>query len=242
MDNLTERETWKTYWDNYLPELVSSTNQFSRLFENIADGNGQKEFIEIGGFPGTFAIYFKKFKNYKVTLLDYFIEEKHVNDLLQVNGFSKSDITILEADLFNHQLSLKYDLVFSSGLIEHFEDTKNVISKHIDFLKSDGKLLITLPNFRGLNGWVQKALHKEMYDIHNIKCMNIGYLKEICGQLPLKNIRVDYFGKPMLWLEYNAPVSKLTRRLVWFASMAMKFVPFKSRLISPYIYIEADMA
>lgn len=44
-------------------------------------------------------------------------------------------------------LSTRYDVVFSVGLIEHFtpDDTAQVIKNHAQLLKSDGLMLITFP-------------------------------------------------------------------------------------------------
>ena len=94
--------------------------------------------------------------------------------------------------MFNYEVEKKYDLVLSCGLIEHFEDTKAIIKSHIQFLNKGGKLLITLPNFTGVNGWVQQKFDNENYLKHNIKSMDPVLLSQIAKELHLKNIKVYY--------------------------------------------------
>jgi SAM-dependent methyltransferase len=239
-DAITERATWENYWKSFSPAEIGLKNQFQSLFEGVKNGDDSLSFIEIGGFPGTFAIYFKKFKSYKVSLLDYFVSLPVIESLLSKNKLDNKDLEVIESDFFTYESPKKYDLVFSSGFIEHFEDTKNVISKHVDLLSDNGTLLVTLPNLKGLNGWFQKTFDKKNYNIHNIDCMDIDLLTDICTKLELKNIEVDFYGKSMVWLETTAPVTKLTLKFVKLFSLSLKLLPFKSQLLSPYIYIKAS--
>lgn len=239
-DTFTEKTTWEKYWESYVPDLITEENQFKSLFERIEVGNGNLKFIEIGGFPGSFSIYFSKFKKYKTTLLDYFISQKVIDNLFKKNNIKNGEIDVVETDFFTYSNDNYFDLVFSSGFIEHFDDTKNVIEKHVNLLKSNGKLLLTLPNLTGINGLVQRYLDKKNYDIHNIKSMDINLLKNICQNLDLKNIEVDFYGKPMVWLEATAPQNAFTKKAIKLFSLSLKIIPFKGKFFSPYIYILAD--
>ncbi len=236
-DAITEKSTWSTYWESYNPNKVLFKNQFTTLFSKVKNGDNKLEFLEIGGFPGTFSIYFKKYKQYNITLLDYFISHDVINKLLKINNLNYNDLEIIESDFFNYKTDKKYDLVFSSGFIEHFEDTKNVLIKHNNLLKEKGELLITLPNLKGLNGWVQKRFDLKNYTIHNVKCMDIELLKSICVELNLKDLEVYYYGKPMVWLESTANVSPITRTCIRLLSFIIKLFPIQGKFLSPYIVL-----
>ena len=95
-------------------------------------------------------------------------------------------------DFFNFSTDRKYDIVFSLGFIEHFNNTRDVILRHVDLLASGGLLLIVLPNLLGLNGWIQRRFDKENYDAHNLKSMEIDRLKKIMATFSLKDLRVEY--------------------------------------------------
>ena len=52
------------------------------------------------------------------------------------------------SDLYNPPFREEsFDLVYSLGVIEHFKNPENVISKHLDMVKSNGLVVITVPNF-----------------------------------------------------------------------------------------------
>ena len=66
--------------------------------------------------------------------------------------------------------------------------------------------------------------------------MRIEKLREIVKTFDLKNIQVDYIGKPMLWLEPK-PQNINKRKYIKMLSFASKLLPIKSKLMSPYIII-----
>ena len=154
----------------------------------------------------------------------------------------EDDIHVIEADLFNYQSDRQYDIVSSFGLIEHFGDTKDIISRHVSFLKPGGKLFITLPNFRSVNGWVQRTFDKSNYDKHNISSMDPQFLASIATELGLKEVRSYYSGGFSIWLENRKQHSVLTRacvKLLWYAGkVPTKIFRFESRVLAPYIILE----
>ena len=140
-----------------------------------------------------------------------------------------------------NQSDVKFDLVYSIGFIEHFEDTRDVIKRHVDLLANNGHLLIVLPNLLGLNGLIQKRFDRHNFDAHNLKSMDMDFLKSIMDQLPVKDVFVDYVGKPMVWLEPDASRnSKFKRMAVKTLSYSIKLIPIKGKFLSPYIIIRAN--
>src|SRR5690606_20843668 len=113
----------------------------------------------------------------------------------------------------------QYDLVLSCGLIEHFNDTADIIKRHIAFVKPGGTLFITLPNFKALNGWFQRKFDRENYDKHNIDCMEPTLLAQICRDAGLEVVEACYFGRFSLWLENEQQKSfgvRLFKKSMWF--------------------------
>ena len=245
-NNLTDRAFWAKYWESKV-DLVTTVSQkypFDKVLERInAEGN-IKTAIELGGFPGYYAIYLKKYFGISPTLLDYFIHRELLEKLLAYNHLSATDVKIIETDLFEYHTTEQFDFVLSVGLIEHFEDTENIIRQHISFLKPGAKLLITIPNFRGVNGWVQRTFDRYNYDKHNIACMDPKLLKNIAEKLGLKAVETYHYGKFSVWLENRKEKSFLTKafvKLIWIAGKVLtRIVPVESRLFSPYIVLEAS--
>lgn len=234
--HLTDRTFWENYWKNYEYEKIPSKVPFNYLMPLLKDKNN---FIEIGGFPGVFAAYFYKKGCKNVSLLDFYIDQQIVNKFEEKNDIPANTITCIESDFFKFQSSQKYDIVFSYGFIEHFSDTEDVINRHIQLLADQGRLLIVLPNFRGINGWVQYIFDRKNYDAHNMESMKITYLREIIAKSGLQKASVEYTRKPIVWLSPNVG-TLLGRKCIKLFSHFLKLFPIKCSLLSPYIVIYAE--
>jgi len=179
-------------------------------------------------------------------LLDYFVHQPLVDELLETNGLKKDDIKIIETDLFTFKPVEKYDMVLSFGLIEHFADTRAIIQTHLPLLNPGGTLFITLPNFTGVNGWLQRNFDPDNYGKHNIASMDLGLLRQIYTDLGLTEIVVHYHGRFSVWLENRESTSawaKFVMKTVWIVGkMITKVIPFESKLLSPYIVTSAKAA
>lgn len=242
---LTDRDFWVKYWESKtdLSVVIPENYLFHRQLADIVKNNEVKTAIELGGFPGYYAVFLKKYSKLEVTLLDYFVHQPITEQLLQTNGLAKDDIHIVETDLFKYTPEKQYDLVLSCGLIEHFNDTADIINRHIAFVKPGGTLFITLPNFKSVNGWFQKKFDKENYDKHNIDCMDPALLAEICEKSGLKEVKSAYFGRFSLWLENEKQKSisvRLLKKIIWLTGKILtKIIPFESKGLSPYIILTA---
>jgi len=246
MENLlTDREFWVNFWKQRtdLSVTIPANYLFYKELAQIIKTQDVKTAIELGGFPGFYCVFLKKYFQLDVTLLDYFIYQPIINQLLEINNLQEKDINVIETDLFTYKPNQQYDLVLSFGLIEHFNDTADIINRHIAFLKPGGTLFITLPNFKAVNGWFQKNFDKENYDKHNINCMNPQLLREIVEKIGLNVLQARYFGKFSLWLENERekPAGlRIFKKAIWLLGKVFtKIFPFDSKQLSPYIIIEA---
>jgi SAM-dependent methyltransferase len=242
---LTDRDFWVKYWESKtdLSFVIPPNYLFHRQLADVVAKNKIETAIELGGFPGYYAVFLKKYLKLDVTLLDYFVHLPITEQLLKDNDLHKNDIQIIETDLFNYTPTKQYDMVLSCGLIEHFNDTEDIIKRHISFLNLGGTLFITLPNFRALNGWFQKQFDKSNYDKHNIDSMDPQLLAMICRNAGLEVVQSKYFGRFSIWLENEKQKSaavRMFKKLVWVAGkLFTKVIPFESSALSPYIILEA---
>lgn len=243
--HLTDNSFWKNFWESKknLIFKIKENYTFSKQLATIIKSRNIKTSIELGGFPGYYSIFLKKYFAVEATLFDYYIHKQIIAKLLSANDLRVNDIQIIEDDLFNYKPEKKYDLVCSFGLIEHFTNTEEIIHKHLQFVKDEGTLFITLPNFKSLNGWVQKTFDSYNYNKHYIECMDLKYLTNILNKLNLSNICVYYNGGFSLWLENKEEKAlhiKLMVKILWIiGKIVYKIFPFESKWTSPYIVIEA---
>mgnify|MGYP003495625468 FL=1 len=245
---LTDRLFWSNYWESKLDLAVRIEPNYlfhQQLLPLIKHAKPDTA-IELGGFPGYYSIFLKKYFAIDTTLFDFFVHQGILNKVLAKNGLDDKDVSIIEADLFHFTPSNQYDLVLSCGLIEHFIDTQDVLAHHVKFLKPGGSLFVTLPNFRGVNGWIQRVFDRDNYQKHHIHCMDVALLRRCCHQLGLKNVQVNYTGRFSVWLEHKEQKSWPTRLLVktiWYlGKLITKLVPFESKCLSPYLVIKAEKA
>jgi SAM-dependent methyltransferase len=241
--NLTDRAFWLNYWESKsgLVFAVPDNYPFIGQIKTVVQNRKITDLLEIGGFPGYYCVWLKKQLNLDTTLLDFVVHTPILNDLEKANSLAVGSVNVIETDLFNYQPQKQFDLVTSNGLIEHFEDTADIIQRHLDSLKNGGTLFITLPNFRGLNGWFQRQFDPENYVKHHIACMDIDFLKSVCKDLNLKQIDVRYDGRFMLWLENESEKPlwvRLLKKTLWLPiKVFFKIVPIETRAFSPYIVV-----
>jgi trans-aconitate methyltransferase len=244
-NELTDRKFWANYWESKtdLAFHVPATYTFNQLFKKLLADKPVKTAIELGGFPGYYAIFLKKYFGLDTTLFDFYVHQPVLKEVLAANQLTPQDVKVIEGDLFKYQPQEQYDLVLSCGLIEHFQDTKDIIDRHLQFLKPGGTLFITLPNFTGVNGWVQRTYDMDNYNKHNISSMNPTLLAQYCRQLGLIDVEAYYYGHYSIWLENMKQQSAVTRgflKALWAAGKVFtKVVPVESKALSPYIVVRA---
>lgn len=234
-NKITDKEYWDNYWSNYQYDRIPKKVAFEKFMPKLTRG---VNFIEIGGFPGVFAACFYQRGIRDTTILDFYINKEIVRNFEKINDLPEGAIQCIESDFFDFSSDKKYDVVFSYGFIEHFEDTHDVIRRHVDLLSENGQLLILIPNFLGLNGELQKRYDRENLEAHNLQSMKIPYLKGIMQTFNLYDVSVDYLGKPMVWLEPK-PEHRKRRKWVKLLSYTVKLFPIKGKFLSPYIAIYA---
>ena len=78
--------------------VIPENYLFHRQLGAIVEKNGVKTAIELGGFPGYYAVFLRKYLKLDVTLLDYFVHAPITKALLNTNGLKHDDIRIIETD------------------------------------------------------------------------------------------------------------------------------------------------
>lgn len=96
-------------------------------------------------------------------------------------------------DLFQSSLRRDtFDLVFSSGLIEHFDDTAAVIAEHLRVVKPGGRLVLIVPNFEGLQGRIWKRMARPLWEKHRV--FGPQHLAGVLKELKLQSVEFGYLG------------------------------------------------
>lgn len=171
---------WSNFWQNIPippPLDISNSSQNNYTFRNLnkfykklfknTDTSGLK-LIEIGCGNSVHLSYFAAQFNFNISGLDY--SEYGCRRTIEILKRDEVHGEIFLGDLFNppQELIGKFDIVCSFGVVEHFNDTSDVILHISRFLKPGGILITTIPNLTGLTGKLQKWMNKPVYDIHKV--------------------------------------------------------------------------
>lgn len=234
-DNLLlDKEHWGKYWEKYIYESVPDNHLLDNYLPKDIKG---KTSIEIGVFPGFLSIYAYKKGFSEVSFIDFYIDPVIIKKIEDKNN-TPNIINYIEGDFLKYQPEKQYDFVYSLGFAEHFDDTKDIIQRHLNFAKKGGKVVIIMPNFVGINGLVQKLFDKENFTIHNLTSMDYDNLNSIAKSLDISDYSVDYYRKPMIWLEPQKGIfNYVARKLVKITSLFLKLIPFRTNYLSSYIII-----
>jgi hypothetical protein len=144
----------KTDWDLYYQKPYKTASISRRITGNllvhyiIKHSNKHASILEIGGANSCFYnLIDKKFNPFTYCVMDnniYGLEKFRQ----RVIGLRKTNVEVINADILkNVKSDVKYDCVFSVGLVEHFleRDTKVAIDNHFNYVKDDGIVIIAFP-------------------------------------------------------------------------------------------------
>ncbi|MBT5657273.1 MAG: class I SAM-dependent methyltransferase [Phycisphaerae bacterium] len=255
MKRLTNQETWH---GRHTEQRISasrtnripwSIRQQHALLQRILPTGPDVKTLEVGCYPGGFLKYFHRTFGHTVTGLEYVLEScDRCKAMLEAQDVPA---TVIHGDLFkdkwNTDQSL-WDVVFSAGLIEHFDDSSPAIEKHLQLVSPGGHCIITLPNHSGLNGRVMKSLDRPMWDLHNKMCakavQDAFERSPSAGRFELLGCHyVEHFGLwncgVYQWIgKPGKPGHFLGRGIGAVAEASLRWLP-NTRLLSPNIIMIA---
>ena len=137
MSRLTTQSYWENYYDNSITEknqIQKIVSEYHKYWEQLMKNNNvnpPKTIIEIGGYPGRYLAYLADKYNLVPTSLDFNSDKAKIEEVMHV--FDVKDFEVIQADIFTHLPEKQYDIVFSNGFIEHFENFNEVLNLTLQF-------------------------------------------------------------------------------------------------------------
>jgi SAM-dependent methyltransferase len=148
-------------------------------------------------------------------------------------------------DAFRHTFpDHSFDVVYSCGLIEHFDDPRALVAKHAALLAPGGVALIAVPNYGGVFGRIQARFHPENLTVHNLAIMTPQAMAQLAPPDPDVTARAYRFGRlsPGL-VTWRAALPGPLARLVWHAlNVAGMLQPFDIPALAPHLVLELRRA
>ena len=250
---LTEQDYWDEYWRQRESDAVEikrtkkdlSINILLDVFDRFLPVNENFHVLEIGGAPGQYLAYMHKKFKYHAHSLDY---SKRGNEQT-IKNLSSMGIkaVVYEKDIFADNFSdglPKFDVVYSLGFIEHFENFTEAVKRHIDLLKPGGILMIGVPNLGGVYKYSLRYTAPKHLAMHNLNAMNISNWKNFeseFGLIPVFNNYITGF-EPLIMKKVEIKnfltsfFSFIIKALMIIFSFRFSFLrKFNSRFWSGYL-------
>jgi SAM-dependent methyltransferase len=133
-------------------------------------------------------------------------------------------------DIFSYTYSENiFDLVYSLGVIEHYDDPTFLIEAHLRLAKPGGLVVIAIPNYSGKHLTLQSIFDSENLKIHNLNLMSKVALERCAPKAGISDLRVYPFGRfdPGLINLNNRLTSVVTKPLFHFATLLSHLMPEK---------------
>jgi len=195
---------------------------FTELIKKEKKYNGGKRVLEIGCGRGSLSCYFSD-ANYHCTLVD--LSENVINISKNIFAKNKLNANFIVGDA--NSLDIKddsFDIIYSIGLLEHFEDIKTPLSEQIRVLAKGGIWFgYIVPEYKeniqkeyewinGILKGYQKNENQEKEDIYRSDYGSERYIP-VLETLGLKNIQAcGVYPVPMISHSIDFPFSLMPEK------------------------------
>ena len=197
-------KTTLTYWDaqqdalpntRWFSPFDSGTRALLRLIaRNTAPGSS---FLEIGCAPGKMLAYAAMKCGARVAGIDYSPRGISISRRFhRANGIA-SDLRA-EDVMETSFAPASFDCVFSAGLVEHFDDPRPVVAKHVELARPGARIVVAIPNYGGIYGRMQARLDPENLAIHNLAIMSRSALAALFDPAEVDGVEAFPLGSPSL--------------------------------------------
>jgi SAM-dependent methyltransferase len=225
---------WNTAWRNLPPFARYQGPVYEYhpvLSKYLVQANG-RDAIEIGCVPGNCLIYLAKEFGYRVSGVDYSEQLSYVRENLRWNGISEAEL--FQCDLFRFKPPRQYDLVFSYGFVEHFDEYEQVVKKHEELASPGGLVVIIVPNLTHLHRVLCGRFAPEILSVHRFPLMHAEVLRSA----------LESAGLEVLYCKYNKtfrptyplpPAVDVCSRAIQKSLRVLRLDDIGNRFASPYL-------
>lgn len=239
---LTTRRHWDEAWGIEprwrLPSsLVVGTANIQRVLRrHIRPG---MRVIELGCAPGKMLAWVAVALEADVAGLDYsehgIAWARQLFDRLGIRGDLRCE------DAFETSLpTASADVVYSWGLIEHFEDPRRIVEAHVRLLKPGGRAILGVPHYGGLYGRLQRWFDPGNLALHNLRIMSPQALEEVAPPALTGSAHAYPAGRLSPWLISIS--RRCPRPLEWLLNYGLNGLgliqPVEIRPLCPLLVLE----
>ncbi|HEY4154455.1 MAG TPA: methyltransferase domain-containing protein [Puia sp.] len=197
-----EKLSSQAYWDLVLeeaklPRINSRRSYHYRVTMDFIDpflrNKPYTSFFEVGCGSSGWLPYFGQEYGLTVSGIDYSATGcRLAEENLRILGIPYGEIIC--RDIFENNCTdgKKYDVVFSYGVIEHFENPEDIIRIFSSFLNPGGLMITLVPNLNGSMGWLSRLFIPDIYKMHRV--ISRQQLQRYHESNALHNLKTNYAG------------------------------------------------
>jgi SAM-dependent methyltransferase len=196
--NIVEKSFWENdyYWAGASlpcrPDMgFAFDRSLARALVAHAPAEPAESVLEVGCAPAKWLVFYAERFGTHVSGIEYSEKGARLSRMnLAVTGVAGE---ISQADFFEIEPQ-RHDLVLSIGFIEHFTDPADALARHLQFVSPGGRLVVGVPNFRGLNGLLQRLADPSYLEIHNRMAMSVAFYRRFAQAHGLQLVHLGYLG------------------------------------------------
>jgi SAM-dependent methyltransferase len=256
LDETAVRKTDRSYWDSgyerrlavrpVSPDRCQAPTEWKilGLFREL--GLSDKKIMEVGGGGSEWlARLALDYPSARFTCLDYSPEGCDLTRRF-ADDAQLANVDVVERDLFvGPATDVRQDIVYSLGVVEHFDRLDEVLKAIAKFAAADGIILTVIPNLSGVLGKLARWFSPEIYAIHVPH--DIDSFVEGHRRAGLEVMRSGYLGSSnfgVLSSCFDKTSGFKYRTYVWLCRLTRVLDNLESRIgrlpetpfLAPYIY------
>jgi 2-polyprenyl-3-methyl-5-hydroxy-6-metoxy-1,4-benzoquinol methylase len=200
--DLTQVDHWDATWAGEiglrLPSpWISAIRDLQRLLRRYVKPGDQV--LEVGCAPGKILAWVAADLKARVSGLDY--SARGIQQTTRLFDALGIPADLRQEDLRKTTLPRAgFDVVYSVGVIEHFDDPREIVRDHLALVKAGGVALMTVPRYRGIYGTLQRYFNPESLLYHNLEIMTPEALADLAPRDGSVRVRTYTFGRLSPWV------------------------------------------
>jgi 2-polyprenyl-3-methyl-5-hydroxy-6-metoxy-1,4-benzoquinol methylase len=232
----------EAHWDNRKnsakPRLPSKLNAAVGDLIALLDpltGPGSRV-LEVGCAPGKFLLWCALAKQARACGVEY-AENSH-RATVELFKAANAEADIRREDFMQTTFEPgSFDVVYSFGVIEHFDDPRPMVKKHVDMLRPGGTAIITVPHFGAGYGWLAQRMDRKNYEIHNVSIMSEAGMLALAP--PGSQARSYAYGRLSPWpLPWEKVPGLIAKPLCYGLSALALLQPVEIKALCPWLVLE----
>jgi len=193
--NRTTSAVGRTYPN---PTLCRMDYEITKIFHPFLEPKRGGEFVELGCGSSYLLPYFGRRYGFKISGIDFSDERLTATRYnLSRSGICGKGLVCCDFRSIPEGWQNKFDVVYSGGVIEHFESQMEILGVFANYLKQDGIMVTTVPHLKGFWGNLGRKLNREV-DAGYIR-MGLDDIVEAHHKAGLEVVYASYFR----WLDFS---------------------------------------